>query len=275
MKSYSTADVARLIALTPPQVRAYARAGFLHPARGPRNTYRFSFQDLVLLRAAKALRDGHVPGRRIRRALRGLAQTLPAGRALSEMRITADGNRVVVRDNGWIWQPDSGQMLFDFKVGKLARKAAPIARRHARHARAREETLSADDWFGLGEELEAVEPSDAEDAYRRALALDPRNADAHVNLGRLLQERGRVEEAVLQYEEALRLSPKHAPAAFNLGTALEDLKRTNPAIAAYRRAIALDEQLADAHYNLSRLYEKIGQRQAALRHLSAYRDLVR
>ena len=33
--------------------------------------------------------------------------------------------------------------------------------------------------------------------------------------------------------------------------------------------------LADAHYNLSRLYEKIGQRQAALRHLSAYRDLVR
>jgi len=131
MKSYSTADVARLIALTPPQVRAYARAGFLRPARGPRNTYRFSFQDLVLLRAAKALRDGHVPGRRIRRALRGLAQTLPAGRALSEMRITADGNRVVVRDNGWIWQPDSGQMLFDLKVGKLARKAAPIARRHA------------------------------------------------------------------------------------------------------------------------------------------------
>ena len=84
-----------------------------------------------------------------------------------------------------------------------------------------------------------------------------------------------MEEAVLQYEEALRLSPKHAPAAFNLGTALEDLKRTNAAIAAYRRAVALDEQLADAHYNLSRLYEKIGQRQAALRHLSAYRDLVR
>jgi tetratricopeptide (TPR) repeat protein len=56
------------------------------------------------------------------------------------------------------------------------------------------------------------------------------------------------------------------------GTALEGL---SVAIAAYRRAIALDEQLADAHYNLSRLYEKIGQRQAALRHLSAYRDLVR
>ena len=275
MKSYSTTDVARLLTLTPPQVRSYARGGFLKPARGPRNTYRFSFQDLVLLRAAKALRDGRVDPRRIRRALRRLAQALPAGRALSEMRILADGKRVVVRDNGFIWQPESGQLLFDLHVGQLAQRAAPIARRHARTARAQDPELSADDWFGLGEELEAVEPGDAEDAYRRALALDPRNAEAHVNLGRLLQERGRTEEAVLQYQEALRLSPRSAPAAFNLGTALEDLKRTNAAIAAYRQAVSIDESLADAHYNLSRLYESNGQKQAALRHLRAYRDLVR
>jgi tetratricopeptide (TPR) repeat protein len=274
MKSYSTADVARLLGLAPAQVRSHARGGFLRPSRGPRNTYRFSFQDMVLLRAAKALRDARVDPRRIRRSLRALARTLPEGRALSEVRIQADGSRVVVRDRGRVWQPDSGQMLFDFSVRNLAERAAPIARRHAQNARAKEAELSAEDWFDLGVELEAVEPDEAQDAYRRALALDPTHADAHVNLGRLLQERGRHPEAVLQYREALRLVPGHATAAFNLGTAFEDLKRAGDAISAYRQAIAQDDSLADAHYNLSRLLEKNGQKQAALRHLRIYRDLV-
>ena len=274
MKSYSTADVARLLGLKPAQARSYARAGFLRPARGPRNTYRFSFQDVVLLRAAKELMDARVPSRRIRRALRSLARTLPAGRALSDVRIQADNRRVVVRDAGRVWQPESGQLLFDFRVGELASRAAPIARRHARRAREQEAEMSAEDWFSFGAELEAVEPGEALDAYRRALALDPGHADAHVNLGRLFQEQGRTPEAVLQYREALRLSPVHATAAFNLGTALEDLKKTSEAIAAYRQAVALDERFADAHYNLSRLYEKSGQRQSALRHLRTYRDLM-
>jgi tetratricopeptide (TPR) repeat protein len=274
MKSYSTADVSRLIGLRQRQVRSYARGGFLRPGRGPRNTYRFSFQDLVLLRAAKSLADARISGWRIRRALRGLAQALPAGRALSDVRIQADGKRVVVRDAGKLWQPESGQMLLDFHVLTLAQRAAPIARRHARAARANEADLAAEDWFSLGTELEAVEPQEALDAYRRSLALDPSHADAHVNLGRLLQEQGRVAEAILQYREALRLSPRHATAAFNLGTAFEDQKKLVDAIAAYRQALLFDDRLADAHYNLSRLYEKNGQSQAALRHLRTYRDLI-
>jgi tetratricopeptide (TPR) repeat protein len=255
-------------------VRAWARAGFLAPARGPGNRYGFSFQDLVLLRAAKSLRDARVPGRRIRRALRELARTLPKGRQLSELRIQADGLRVVVGDESRLWQPDSGQLLLDFKVGDLAARAAPIAHRHARTARANDDTLSAGDWFQLGLDLEAVDPSEAQDAYRRALALDPADADAHVNLGRLLQEQGRLEEAARHYREALRLVPRHATAAFNLGTVLEDQRKLPEAIAAYREAVAIDDRLAEAHYNLSRLYERSGQRQAAFRHLKQYRTLV-
>ena len=68
MKSYTTRDVARLLGLSEAQVRSHARVGYLAPDRGPRNAYRFSFQDLVLLRAAQALRDARVSTRRIRRA---------------------------------------------------------------------------------------------------------------------------------------------------------------------------------------------------------------
>ena len=51
MKSYTTRDVAKLLGLSEAQVRSQAR-GYLAPDRGPRNAYRFSFQDLVLLRTA-------------------------------------------------------------------------------------------------------------------------------------------------------------------------------------------------------------------------------
>ena len=60
MKSYTTRDVARLLGLSEPQVRSHAR-DYLAADRGPRNTYRFSFQDLVLLRTAKALGEARIP----------------------------------------------------------------------------------------------------------------------------------------------------------------------------------------------------------------------
>ncbi|HEU5171196.1 MAG TPA: tetratricopeptide repeat protein [Gemmatimonadales bacterium] len=274
MKSYSTHDVASLLSLTPTQVRAQVRAGILSPDRGPRGALRFSFQDLVLLRTARALADAKVPARRIRRALRQLVRQLPRGRSLSELRITAEGERVVVRDDAATWQPESGQMVLDFAVADLATRVAPVARRLARDARRAEEQRTADQWYGLGLDLEAAAPDDARDAYRRALELDPAHTDARVNLGRLLQEGGRPAEAVAHYQAALATTPGHPTAAFNLGTALEELGRTADAIDAYRRAVAADADFADAHFNLARLYERTGRRAQAIRHFRAYRELT-
>jgi tetratricopeptide (TPR) repeat protein len=263
-----------LLGLTPQQVRSLARGGFLRPSRGPRRSYRFSFQDLVLLRTAKSLGEAKVPARRVRRALRELARTLPRGRQLSEVRLLADGERVVVRDRDQLWQPESGQLLFDLNVHQLATRAAPIARRHARSVRQAPVPLSSEAWFELGVDLEAVDIGEAINAYHRAVELDPTHADAHVNLGRLLQQGGSIEEAARHYREALHQAPSHATAAFNLGTVLEDQGHATDAMAAYARALAIDERLADAHFNLSRLYEKAGQPQAAFRHLRTYRELV-
>src|SRR5204862_935731 len=144
----------------------------------------------------------------------------------------------------------------------------PGARRTAQAARAAAGDLDADDWYELGIELEAVEPGEARDAYRRALELDAHHAHAHVNLGRLLHEQGMIEEAERHYRLALREDPDHATAAFNLGIALEDLNQPADAIEAYRAALATDPQLADAHYNVARPSEKAGKEAAALRHLS-------
>lgn len=270
---YTTGDVCNLLGLTAPQIRSYVRAGVLAPERGPRGEYRFGFQDLVVLRSAAALLRADVAPRRVLAALRRLKAQLPAGRSLTEIRIRAEGDELVVSDGGAPWNPQSGQLHLDFSIAEFAAEVAPLARRESERAHQGAE-LSALDWYRLGAELEAVTPVEARAAYERALALDPGLADAHVNLGRLRHEQGHPAEAADHYRAALRATGGNAVAAYNLGVALEDLGQADEAIAAYRRALEADPRLAEAHYNLARLCEKRGEATAALRHYRTYRDLA-
>ena len=273
MESFTTRDVARLLGWSETQVRAQARAGFLTPERDPHNRYRFSFQDLVLLRTARQLAQARVPPRRIRSALCGLARQLPHGRSLCEMRITADGHAILVHDGGYAWDPVSGQLHIEFPVQEIPRHRRPTARALPPH---QDETGSrgAWEWFELALELEATDPSEASRAYLRALADDPNLADAHVNLGRLLQLAGQIEEAIEHYRLSLRGASSDPTGAFNLGTALEELGRWNDALAAYRQAIEADGRFADAHFNLARLCEQLGRQAEAIRHLRTYKRLM-
>jgi tetratricopeptide (TPR) repeat protein len=256
-------------------VREWLSAGFLSPRSGGDGEPRFSFQDLVLLRAAKGLVEAGVPARRVREALAGLRQTLPLGRPLAGLRISAEGARIVVRDGAEAWDAVSGQSVLDFQVADLARDARPLAARAGAAALESSEERSADEWFELGLELEAAAPTEARDAYRRALGCDPRHAAAHLNLGRLLHEEGAVADAERHYRTAAALRPDDCIAAYNLGVALEDLGRPSDAVLAYERALAADPACADAHFNLAGILEKRGEKALALRHLMTYRELAR
>lgn len=269
---YSTKDVAALLGLSAEQVRSYVRAGFLAPEQGPRGEYYFSFQDLILLRTAKGLLAARVPRRRVRLALQNLREQLPEDRALTGVRISAQGHHVVVRDGRDLWNPESGQAVFDFELSELAREASTLPLRTPETKE--DEPDGAGDWYERGSELEEVSPEEAMAAYRRALELDPGLADAHVNLGRLLHERGEAAEAERHYRLALAVRPEDATAAFNLGVALQDLGRLAEAAEAYEKALEIDRSLADAHYNLAGLYERLGQPEAAFRHLRTYRTLI-
>lgn len=274
LPGYSTREVASLLDLPESRIRGWVGNGFVEPRRGARGEYSFTFQDLVVLKAAKGLTEADISGKRVRRALERLRQQLPRGRSLAGVQIGAEGSHVVVRQGEEIWEPESGQRLLDFKVAELAEQAAPLA--EAALARAREmEDLEAADWYDLGCDLEATAPEEAAAAYRRALELAPRHADAHLNLGRLLHETGRVEEAERHYRAAAELSPEDATAAFNLGVALQDLGRAADAVAAYQRAVDTDPAYADAYFNLADLYEQLGQQAMAIQSLKAYRKLVR
>lgn len=274
MTGYTVREVAEMLGLSRAQIRLWAAAGVLTPGKGPRGELRFSFQDLVLLRTAAGLRAARISPLRVRRALKKLLTQLPTGRSLTAVRITAVGDRIVVQDGGTPWDPDSGQVLFDFAVADLARRVEPLARKAAEVAMSEGGEWSADQWYELGCELEIATPADAREAYFRALAIDPTHADAHVNLGRLLHETGDLREAARHYRLAIEAGPDDSIAHFNLGVALEDEGKFDEAGRSYERAIELDEKNADAHFNLAGLRERSGQLDAAFRHLKRYKKLV-
>jgi len=275
VKVYDARTVAKLLDLSVDRVRSYARAGFLTPDRGPRGEFRFSFQDLVLLRTAKGLLAARIPPQKVRRALRNLKRQLPTGRPLTGVRISAEGDRVVVRDGDAVWDADSGQGHLDFGVAALAERVAPHARRAATATFERDtKDWSADEWYELGADLETTAPEHAVEAYRRALDSDPDHVETRLNLGRLLHEQGKLHAAEAHYRLALSVRPGDTTALFNLAVVLEDLGRSEQAIQTYLHAIQSEPACADAYYNLARLLDKRGDSAAALRYLKVYRKLT-
>lgn len=274
---YSAEDVAKLIGVSVRQVHSYVRDGFLAPDVGDDGRPRFSFQDVVLLRTAAGLTAARIAPARVKRALARLKMQLPEGRPLTGVAIAAEGNRIIVRDGGARWNPESGQVLFDFRVAELADGIAELKPKAQREAPNDDDVkaAAADDWYqvGCGREDEG-DSNGAIAAYRRAIETDAKHVDAYVNLGRLMHERGDIDAALQAYETALELRPKDALAAFNLGVTLEDAGRLDDAAAAYRRAIEHDPRAADAHYNLAGVFERLGDRAAALRHLRTYKKLT-
>lgn len=267
---YSSAEVAELLGVTPSRIRSFVAAGFAQPVRSGRH-FVFSFQDIVLLRTAKGLIDARIKPGRIKRALRRLRETLPDGRPLAGLAIHADGTRIVVRDGEQPFDAEFGQTLFDFDVKELSAGVTPILER-ATQQTARE-TDSAEDWFEVGARFEMTSSANAETAYRRAIELDPQHVDAHVNLGRLLHEGGKLEEAEVHYREALQAAPDDHVAWFNLGVLLQAQGKRKLALSAYQHALAEDDASIETHLEIARLFEQLGQRTDAVRHLKIVRAL--
>jgi tetratricopeptide (TPR) repeat protein len=257
-----------LLRLPRSTIRALIAAGFVSPARGPRNSWLFSFQDLIILRTAQALADAKVPQRRITRSMKELRRHLPDAMPLSGLNICAVADRVVVREGGSRWQSESGQYLLAFEgdpaEGSLSVIESPGA----------EPAAGAEDWFERAVALEEEDAEGALRAYEQAVAADPKRLDARINLGRLLHEAKRFAKAEHVYRDAIKVCGNDPMLLYNLGVLLDDLDRIPQAVEAYEAALRGDPGLADCHYNLSLLYEKLRKPKDAIRHMSRYRTLI-
>jgi tetratricopeptide (TPR) repeat protein len=276
MHPYGVRDVEKLLRLPRSTIRSLVDAGFVAPARGPRNAWRFSFQDLVVLRTARALAEAKVPPKRITRSIRELRRQLPQAMPLSGLAICAVGDHVVVREGGSRWQAESGQYLLALEndaAGTL-RVVEPRAAPAEAAASAQPVANPAQALLCEAEALEQESPESALGVYAEAIIADPELVDARVNFVRLLHELGRLGEAERACRASLAACGDEPLLHYNLGVVLEDLDRAADAAAAYEAALRIDPDLADGLYNLALLDEKLGRRRDAIRHMARYRRLV-
>jgi Tfp pilus assembly protein PilF len=113
---------------------------------------------------------------------------------------------------------------------------------------------SAKYWINLGLSLGGMglrRTTDAIDALRSAVAIDANVPAAWANLGNELSNDHQYEEALDCYQRALKLQPDFADAHCNLGALLQKtLPTLEPAIAEYEKAISLQPDFALAHWDL-------------------------
>ena len=113
-EEYSRADVRRKFGLSERQLRSWEQQGLVPAAES------YSFSDLIAIQTLIKLRENHIQGRQIGRALESLRQKLSwVKQPLSELRIVSDGRKIAVHVAGQKMEAMSGQILFDFDAAEL------------------------------------------------------------------------------------------------------------------------------------------------------------
>src|SRR5580704_11987873 len=115
LNAYSAADIQRLVDVPERLVDSLVRAGHLHPAR-LNDTVSYSFQDLLVLRTASALRAAKIPAPKIVDAVGKIREALPPGSSLNVLSVVPHGEDVVIREGSRLWESTTGQYALPLTV---------------------------------------------------------------------------------------------------------------------------------------------------------------
>ena len=259
-KTHSAADVCKRLGLSSEALQLWEQFGLIRPEEGL-----YDFQDLVSLRTIAELVERGVRPEIIAQSLQSLSSILPeVDRPLAQLKIVVQNPRALSVDLGESRMAPNGQMLINFD--KAPRHEAAIVPLHA--------SPSETEWFEYGQSCEESENyGEAVDAYRRAIAAEPRFAAAWFNLGNALRMLGQLDAAAKAYRESSRQVAAMAAALYNLADVEEEQGKIHDAVKSFREALQANPSYADAHFNLALCYEKLQRRTEARCHWEAYLKL--
>jgi tetratricopeptide (TPR) repeat protein len=104
----------------------------------------------------------------------------------------------------------------------------------------------------------------SEQAFEKALSVDPKHVKSLVNLSRVLIEQKRPDEAVERLSRAAEIDPESTEVYRLLGRTYHTQGKTDEAVSAYRRAIELNELDAWSMNNLGLIFLETDRADEAL-----------
>lgn len=254
---YTSAQLARILELSPQRISAWVRAGLIHPVRTGSRLASFEFREVAQAKALARLTAQGVPPRRIQKSLKALARWWPEAESpLLQVEALEERGKLLVRTGeGQLAEP-SGQLWLDFPAGVDPRSAT---------------VPDSELWFQRALRLEEEERlEEAVLAYGKALDPARPRADIAFNLGNALYALGRHEDAARALTLATELDPDYVEAWNNLGNAQAQQEHHGEACVCFERALALEPDYGDAHFNLAESLAALGEFERARRHWRAY-----
>lgn len=106
--------------------------------------------------------------------------------------------------------------------------------------------------------------TEAAGLFKQVIELDPRNSNAHNELGVTYVRLGRIEESLASFQTAISISPGFVEARYNLGTQYFKLGRYDESIRELNETVRLEPRQANAWNNLG----------VALARLDRHRDAI-
>ena len=106
----------------------------------------------------------------------------------------------------------------------------------------------------------ALERYDAAiESYEQAIKINPNYADAHLNKGSALQEKGEFDLAIKSFYETLSINPKAEIAYFNIGNALHKKGELGAAVDSYQKALMINSDYTEAYFNKGNVLREQGK----------------
>ncbi|HKR61755.1 MAG TPA: tetratricopeptide repeat protein [Pyrinomonadaceae bacterium] len=126
------------------------------------------------------------------------------------------------------------------------------------HKAAFESYKTGREQFSLGNLPGAIE------AYKHAIELEPKFADAYLSLGHAYLRQQNSKEAIKAFKEATRINPEMDEAQYGLGLEYFRAGDMKDAATAFKKAVKVNPNMAKAHYGLALAYQELGKQDLLL-----------
>ena len=122
--------------------------------------------------------------------------------------------------------------------------------------------------FNLGVVLQELNKKDASiESYRKAIAISPKYPNAYNNLGNIFLSLGQLDSAIESFEWAIAHKHDFAEAYNNLGNAYNESLEPEKAIINFQKAISYNSKYEKAYFNLALVYKDLGNKEAFINYI--------